>query len=613
MVLALVALPCAAQLDNYKYGNPNDSANYGYLNSYGNLKDYINYDKYPNFKLGVGTTATEYLKKGIVYNLTNSNFTETEPGNAMKYGSCVKNDGSMDFTTVKSYVNAATSAGLSVYGHTLGWHEQQNITWLNSLLQDHPAVALQGDTTVYTDFYTKDYTKNQSIGWHSDFTEYKYSVSFSSTDGLHVNTIEEMNYWLVQYLALDGIPTKAGSSYTMFITIKASGSGIIHSRLGNWDGGAQADFPFTTEWKEVTVDYDCSTDGSFLLFQHGDFVGDIYIKSIRITEPVSAIKTPDGVKLPTPTPLTAQEKHDTLVWAMEKWIKGIMEACDGKVKAWDVVNEAISGGNKDSEGFYALQHASASTTNFFYWQDYMGDLEYVRQAVRLARKYGPEDIQLFINDYNLESDWDSNLKLQSLIKWIERWEADGVTHIDGIGTQMHISYYMDYKTQQSKKTAILNMLKLMAKSGKKVRISELDMGFVDSKGNSVSTDKMTESMHKSMSSYYQWIVQKYLEIIPVDQQWGICQWCATDSQKSGGWRPDTPVGLWTRDYYRKHTYAGFAKGLGGVNYTPVESVQPSGYANSYIYDLSGRRMNSQSVLDLPAGFYIMNGKVIRKQ
>ena len=42
-----------------------------------------------------------------------------------------------------------------------------------------------------------------------------------------------------------------------------------------------------------------------------------------------------------------------------KWIKGMMEACDGKVKGWDLVNEAIAGGGDDGQGNYALQHSTA--------------------------------------------------------------------------------------------------------------------------------------------------------------------------------------------------------------------------------------------------------------
>ena len=262
-------------------------------------------------------------------------------------------------------------------------------------------------------------------------------------------------------------------------------------------------------------------------------------------------------------PLTPEEKKDTLLWAMDKWIGGMMEACNGKVKAWDVVNEAISGGNPDAEGVYALQHATEESVNDFFWQDYLGDLDYVRSAVAMARLYGPEDIKLFINDYNLESDWDNNQKLKSLIAWIKRWEADGITKIDGIGSQMHISCYGNPQKQENKKKGIENMLKLMAASGKMVRISELDMGYEDANGTPLKTTDLTEEQHKEMAALYTWIIKKYFEIVPVSQQWGICQWCITDAPDDSGWRKGEPVGLWDLNYNRKHTYAGFADGLAG--------------------------------------------------
>jgi GH35 family endo-1,4-beta-xylanase len=264
-------------------------------------------------------------------------------------------------------------------------------------------------------------------------------------------------------------------------------------------------------------------------------------------------------------PLTPEEKKDTLTWAMDRWIKGMMETCDGRVKAWDVVNEAISGGDADGEGVYALQHGKEGDTDNFFWQDYLGDLDYVRTAVKLAREYGPSDIKLFVNDYNLEYEWhgNDNKKLQSLIKWIERWEADGVTKIDGIGTQTHISFQADATKQKKQEDLIVDSFKKMAATGKLVRVSELDMGYVDAGGNTIKTDQMTEAMHKQMAEFYKFIIKAYFENIPASQQWGICQWCITDAPASSGWRPGEPVGLWDLNYSRKHTYAGFADGLSG--------------------------------------------------
>lgn len=267
-------------------------------------------------------------------------------------------------------------------------------------------------------------------------------------------------------------------------------------------------------------------------------------------------------------PLTPEEKAQVLEDEMARWIKGMMEATQGYVKAWDVVNEPLSGGPWGQR--YDLQHAATTSdpSNKFFWQDYLGD-DYVRVPIKYARQYfaenggNPDELKLFINDYNLESDWDDNQKLKSLIQWIEQWESDGVTKIDGIGSQMHISYYMNPETQKSKEEHVVKMLELMAATGTLVRITELDMGLVDENGNDVPTDQVTLEQHKLMSDYYKFIIRKYLEIVPVEQQFGITMWCQTDSPEGSGWRPNSPVGIWDSNFNRKPAYAGVAEGLSG--------------------------------------------------
>ena len=114
---------CAEEFDrNFEVERPDKTEKYAYLTEYKALKDYVSD---PNFHLGVGTDATDYANQGVAYVVTNANFNETVAGNAMKMGSCVGDDGSMDFSTVEAYVKAATDAGINVYGHTLAWHAQQ--------------------------------------------------------------------------------------------------------------------------------------------------------------------------------------------------------------------------------------------------------------------------------------------------------------------------------------------------------------------------------------------------------------------------------------------------------------------------------------------------------
>lgn len=387
------------------------------------------------------------------------------------------------------------------------------------------------------------------------------------------NNAAKANPWDSQVNYEPGFAFENGKAYHLKMKIKGSVAGEFGAVFQNPDGfQGCGDFPtikVTTDWKEVDVTTTCNGDNALrLLLNIGKYAGTLYIDDFEVYYTKSS----------NTIPLTDEEKKEALTPVLQNWIYGMMEATEGKVKAWDVVNEALSGEDKDGDGKFDLQSAKRGNVsaddakNNFYWQDYLGDIDYVRTAVAAARKGfadaggNPEELKLFINDYNLEIDWDQNGKLKSLIKWIKDWEADGVTKIDGIGSQMHISCYGNPQTQEAKKNAIENMLKLMAESGKLVRISELDMGYVDANDKEVKTADMTEEQHKEMRALYEFVVKKYLELIPENQQWGICQWCATDSPANSGWRAGLPTGLWDSDYYRKHTYGGFAAGFGAPEY-----------------------------------------------
>lgn len=367
-------------------------------------------------------------------------------------------------------------------------------------------------------------------------------------------------------------------NYVVYLDLSASkdASGVELTMQNGWDANSN---------QQITVKVPVSAGRHTVKLPMPNIAGgnyDIILKpqTADATLDVHSVKVCQ-VKKSNTKPLTDKEKKEILTPVLQNWIYGMMEATEGKVKAWDVVNESISGKDIDGDGYYEPWSVTRGTVesadeakNNFYWQDYLGDLDYVRTAVAAARKGfadaggNPEELKLFINDYNLETAYDDNKKLKSLIHWIEEWEKDGVTKIDGIGSQMHVTCSMDPAKQKENEEAYVNMLKLMVASGKGklVRISELDMGLEDMNGNLVKTTDMTEEQHKVMRAYYEFIVKKYLEIVPKEQQWGICQWCATDSPANSGWRPGLPVGLWDLDYYRKHTYAGFAAGLGAPEY-----------------------------------------------
>ena len=378
-----------------------------------------------------------------------------------------------------------------------------------------------------------------------------------------------------QFFCVAGAPLTPGN-YAVDVEIKSTKSGNIKMTVQNgWGGDAESrdgTVALKEGWTTARFKMTLEQGGNYdFILKPETFDATLDLKSVTIKK---IVKT-------NSIPLTPQEKSDTLTWAMNKWISGMMQATEGKVKAWDLINEAVSGGG-NVNGFYALQTEATSEHNpqDFYWQDYFTPEMYgpivekaARDAYAAVEGTNPEDLKLFINDYNLESDWDNNQKVKSLVYWIGVWEKKGKelgwnTKIDGIGSQMHISYYENEQTLESKKKAIQNMLKIMAETGKLVRISEIDMGYVDKDGKDVTTAQLEKlpieervAKEKAMAEHYKWIIEQYFKIVPVSQQYGICQWCLTDSPTDSGWRPGQPVGLWNLNYQRKPAYGGFADGL----------------------------------------------------
>lgn len=378
-----------------------------------------------------------------------------------------------------------------------------------------------------------------------------------------------------QFFCVSGLALTPGN-YAVDVEIKSTKSGNIKMTVQNgWGGDAEScdgTVALKEGWTTARFKMTLEKGGNYdFILKPETFDATLDLKSVTIKK---IVKT-------NSIPLTPKEKSDTLTWAMNKWISGMMQATKGKVKAWDLINEAISGGG-DVNGFYALQTEATSEHNpqDFYWQDYFTPEMYgpivekaARDAYAAVEGTNPADLKLFINDYNLESDWDNNQKVKSLVYWIGVWEKKGKelgwnTKIDGIGTQMHIDYYENPKTLESKKKGIENMLKIMAETGKLVRISEIDMGYVDKDGKDVTTAQLEKlpidervAKEKAMAEHYKWIIEQYFKIVPVKQQYGICQWCLTDAPTNSGWRPGKPVGLWNLNYQRKPAYGGFADGL----------------------------------------------------
>ena len=133
---------------------------------------------------------------------------------------------------------------------------------------------------------------------------------------------------------------------------------------------------------------------------------------------------------------------------LREHIDGVLKHYKGKVKGWDVVNEAL-----DDAGPY-LRDTPARKA--------IGD-DFVVQAFKIAHEADPE-AELYYNDYNIEAVY----KRPKALRLIKELKATGV-RIDGVGIQGH------WLLDQLNLKEIEDGIKAFSDLGVKVMITELDV------------------------------------------------------------------------------------------------------------------------------------------
>ncbi len=524
-----------------------------YLNDYDVLKSYVNREASSDFKLGAGVSIGTFNKLDIDYNNIVANFDEVTAGYGMKHGAVVQNNGSMNFSSVAAFINTAEQAGETIYGHTLTWHANQNATYLKGIIApvEHPEA---GDSLAWQTLTEINFESDNEASYLGNSNA---EMSFTAADegaigegrALKVTNAEvRENDWNTQLFVTFDPATETGQHFRLTMDVKAdvdvsysTQAHVVPYEYKHWDffGTINA----TTDWQTITVDITIADNTSCctaIAFDLGSTATTYYFDNIS----VERYNPEDGGEIQA-VEMTPEDKKDTITAELDRWIAGIMGVAKNYVHAWDVVNEPMDDGNP-----YELKSGVGRndlSADHFYWQDYMGK-DYAVQAFKMAAQYGNAKDKLFINDYNLESNID---KCRGLIAYVEYIESQGA-RVDGIGTQMHIS-------TNSNKEKIVEMFELLAATGKLIKISELDIGIEDG----VKTTDATADDLKAQSEMYKYVVEKYLEIIPEAQQYGITAWSPLDSSVDSYWRAGQPIGLWTIGYNRKPAYAGFADGLSG--------------------------------------------------
>lgn len=134
---------------------------------------------------------------------------------------------------------------------------------------------------------------------------------------------------------------------------------------------------------------------------------------------------------------------------LKKYIDSVMGHYQGKIRAWNVVNEAIS----DKDGEYLRDTPALRAIG----------ADYVEQAFKFARAAAPQ-AELYYNDYNIEQ----SPKLEKMVRLVRSLQSKGV-RLDAVGIQGH--WLIDWPPAD----VIGRGIDAISATGVKVMITELDV------------------------------------------------------------------------------------------------------------------------------------------
>jgi endo-1,4-beta-xylanase len=240
-------------------------------------------------------------------------------------------------------------------------------------------------------------------------------------------------------------------------------------------------------------------------------------------------------------------RGDSSAWEQmfKKHIQTVVGHYKGKVRSWDVVNEALN-----DDGTLRVEDDSATDHLGSIWARNLGE-DYMTRAFQYAHEADP-DALLFYNDFDLQ-DSTKPKKIEAVIAMVKDFEKRGIP-IHGLGIQMHIGV-------SAGNEGIAGGLRRLVATGLLVHISELDILVSDWKKD-VQLD-YSDELQQKQSDKYRCIAQIYKQSVPPRQRHGITIWGVSDAvtwiNSNFGLR-DWPL-LFDENYHKKKAYFGFLDGL----------------------------------------------------
>jgi endo-1,4-beta-xylanase len=485
-----------------------------------------------DFPIGVAIDYTPMLNDASYAIIVKSDFDAVTFGYQMKHGAVVLDNGTYNFTNTDALVTA--SGSLNIFGHTLGWHQNQNATYLKNFA----GITIPAATELATNPGFESGLNGWSVFNSGNPAGTATITAGSGTSEVRTGTgsmkvVNPTAYagsqWRVQ-VSSTAFATTPSKQYTISYWVKAaSASGSIRLSTGPTNAQYQGDQTIGTAWQLVSWTITADIASTTFLFDMGQAANTYFIDDVSVKE---LIVPPSGTQIAT--------KLDE---ALGNFIATMVNRYKSKVKAWDVINELFA----DNGTIRNNSNTPITASDVLVWSNYLGR-DYALKAFNYAKANDPT-ADLYINDYALES---NPVKLDSLIAFVTELKGKGAK-VDGIGTQMHIS-------RNSSNAGIDAMMQKLAVTGLKIRISELDVKMIIGS----AAGKPTPELLGFQAAMVKYAIGSYLKYIPKAQQAGITVWGVTDKTSwlyNNG--TEFPL-LYNNNYAKKPSYGGFLQGLKGM-------------------------------------------------
>lgn len=531
-----LAVSCADYnvTDNFK-ADPDPT----YVEPYKDLnpvKSYIDRVTYPNMSLGAQLKVADFNKQELAHAAAVTNFDNVTFGASLMSGTIVNAKGVMNFLDMSDLLAHVEEIGYDVYGSPLFANANQCDDWLATLTApiEIPVEYVEGKVVTY----------NDSTEFHGTVEKGKASiVKYDDQNVLQVNTRSNVRI-------IEGFDVDPKAKYTTTFWAKADKDASYNVTFSGTEIEGPSSGKFTLKpgkWTKVTIEAQ-SAEGETAGYLRIENLNNaiVYIQKVQVGY------YPDNHR-----PQTEQEIKDTINYAINTWCDRYMDINAGRIKLFDLIEEAIDPQAELESGVYDLKHS----TEKIFWQDILGSENYAPVVAKAASSAFTEHegdanlLKFFIS----ESGLDEQKKFESLLYWIGIWDARGAK-IDGINAKVNLTYSEDAATQKANKDSFEKLLNNLAKTGKLIRISNFDIKYVNAEGTNVSAKDITVDQRQTLANYYAEVIQSYMSIIPNDKQAGICKLNMADTSD--------PVGLWavdskTKDWVRTSTYEAFCKALSG--------------------------------------------------